>query len=845
MRHLPRGLLLLVLLSAPAQAQTPAENDSAAAAAKKAKALPLIPTRTLEFTAREGSWISLDLSPDGRTLVFELLGDLYTLPVEGGVAARITEGLAYDMQPRFSPDGSKLVFVSDRDGSEQVWIADADGGNARALTSGRRESYMSPVWTPDGRYVVAVKGTQLWLYHTDGGSGVQLTGHGSGNQPAHIGPAFGADPRYLWVNRRGDLGGGFELTSHEHDLSARSSAREVADFQVGVLDRETGRVHIRTHEIQGALRPVPSPDGRWLVYATRYDARPALKLLDLESGEERWLVMDVQRDDHQGGGMRDRDVYPASAFTPDSRALITSFGGRIMRVAITSGAVTEIPFEAEVRQPMGPLVKFDYPVNDTVLTASQIRGARPSPDGRRVVFSALDRLWVADLPAGDSAILRDARRLTDVGPETVEHAPVWSPDGRWIAYVTWHDSAGGDIRRVRADGGGAPERLTPSPAFYDKLAYSRDGTRLMAVRGSRMHRMRTLEDFGRHGGAAELEYVWLPASGGEPSRITWVGAGATQEGRNAPHSGPDPERVYIWTGSEGLVSVRWDGTDARTLVKVSAPANPGARPGGPPPTPDEVLLSPEGGRALVRANRNVWLITVPPVGGEPPTVAVAGGSVVPTRRLTRVGGDFVGWSEDGATAYWSIGRSFFRYEVARADSLVADSVAAARRASPSGDDAPPAPGDSAAAPDSAAAAQPADSTGGKKPRVAYEPLRADVEITLRKDRPEGVVALTGARLITMRGDEVIERGDLVVRDNRIVAVGPAGSVAIPADARVFDMAGKTILPGLVDIHAHTWVAWGVHRSQVSQFLAQLAYGVTTQRDPQTSSEDVLTYGDRM
>jgi hypothetical protein len=59
------------------------------------------------------------------------------------------------------------------------------------------------------------------------------------------------------------------------------------------------------------------------------------------------------------------------------------------------------------------------------------------------------------------------------------------------------------------------------------------------------------------------------------------------------------------------------------------------------------------------------------------------------------------------------------------------------------------------------------------------------------------------------------------------------------------MSGKTILPGFVDIHAHTWVAWGVHRSQVSQFLAQLAYGVTTQRDPQTSSEDIVTYSDLM
>jgi hypothetical protein len=97
----------------------------------------------------------------------------------------------------------------------------------------------------------------------------------------------------------------------------------------------------------------------------------------------------------------------------------------------------------------------------------------------------------------------------------------------------------------------------------------------------------------------------------------------------------------------------------------------------------------------------------------------------------------------------------------------------------------------------------------------------------------------------MRGDEVIPRGDIVVRDNRIVAVGPSGSVELPDGADVRDMTGKTIYPGLVDIHAHTWVAWGVHRGQVSQFLAQLAYGVTTTRDPQTAFTDILSYTDRV
>lgn len=842
------GPCLVASVPLAGHAQTVEQNDSSAQLAARTDGLPLIPSRTLSFTTDEGTWISLDLSPDGGTLVFELLGDLYRAPVAGGEATRITSGQGYDMQPRYSPDGSKLVFVSDRDGSENLWIANADGSDPRQLTDGERESYMSPVWTPDGEYVMAGKGTQLWLYHEDGGSGVQITGNDEEDGPsaAHMGPAFGSDPRYVWVNVRGDLGGGFPTAAGRYvepwdedfgpDHTPRSSAREIGPFQIGVLDRETGRVLVRTHEHEGAFRPMPSPDGRWLVYATRYDDREALKLRDLETGEDSWLVMDVQRDDSQGGGSRDRDVYPGGAWTPDAQAIITSYGGKIMRVAVPSGSAEEIPFTARVEQELGPLVKFDYPIDDSTLTVSQIRGARPSPEGRRLVFTALDRLWIADLPeaAGSETegfpVIRDAVRLT-AGTD-VEHAPDWSPDGQWVAYVTWNDSTGGDVWRVRADGSGAPERLNATPAFFDKLRYNDDGSRILAVRGSMMHRMRTLEDFGRHSGAAELEYVWLPADGGEPNRITWVGSGTTQEARNAPHPGPDPERIYVWAGEEGLLSMRYDGTDVRTVVKVTSPSPRGP---GSPAAPDEVVLAPDGRRALVRANRNVYLITVPPVGGEAPTVSVGSSSSMPTRRLTRVGGDFVGWAGTDA-AYYSIGKSFFRYDVVLSDSLVADSVATARAE---------ARAEAAEPPEEEADSAEATEGEGEDAPPLVEAARFDVEITVPKDRPTGTVALTGARIITMRGDEVIERGDVVVRDNRILDVGPSGTVTIPDGAEVRDMSGRTIYPGLVDIHAHTWVAWGLHRGQISQFLAQLAYGVTTQRDPQTSSEDVVTYGDLM
>ena len=888
-RHVALLLCSLSLLLSPSLlAQTIEENDESAKEAAEEKTLPLITTRTLEFTTDEGTWISLDLSPDGQTILFELLGDLYTLPVEGGTATRITSGQAYDMQPRYSADGKQIVFVSDRNGSENLWVANSDGSDPKALTTGEKENYLSPLWAPEANYVLATKRSQLWLYHVDGGSGVQVTGHDD-EAPSHMGVALAADPGQLWVNLRGRPEGGFPTGTFEPEthavtlLDGQSSPRQVGRYQIGLLDRESGRVRVRTHELEGAFRPVASPDGRWLVYATRHDSREAFKLIDLSNDEESWLLMDVQRDDSQGGGSRDRDVYPGSAFTADSSAMITSFGGKIWRVEIPSGAVSAIPFTARIEQELGPLAKFDYPINDDTLTVSQIRGARPSPDGSRIAFSALDRLWIADLPAptapvleamasdGEEAtepsfpVINDALRLTT--STNVEHAPAWSPDGRYIAYVTWNDTDGGDIYRVRADGSGQAERLTPTSAFFDKIMYSPDGKRIVAVRGSKMHRMRTLEDFGFHPATADLEYVWLPAGGGEPTRITWVGSGATQQGRNAPHFGPNPDRIYVWAGSEGLLSMRYDGTDLKTIIKVSAPS--GNRNG--PAIPDEVVLSPDGRHALVRVNRNVFLIAVPPVGGEAPTLSVESGSAMPTWRLTKVGGDFVGWSNDGSAAYYSIGRSFFRYDLADAETVAAAIEQAEKDAKAEADaeveaeaaaetEAQPESGtdDTAEeeAEDVADAEEPGDTESDQdeseqdesedEPEIPeYEAHRVDVAIIVDKDKPSGTIVLQGARLITMRGDEVIESGDVVVRDNRIVAVGPSGSVELPADADVRDMSGKTIYPGLVDIHAHTWVAWGVHRGQISQFLAQLAYGVTTQRDPQTSSEDIVTYSDLM
>jgi hypothetical protein len=107
----------------------------------------------------------------------------------------------------------------------------------------------------------------------------------------------------------------------------------------------------------------------------------------------------------------------------------------------------------------------------------------------------------------------------------------------------------------------------------------------------------------------------------------------------------------------------------------------------------------------------------------------------------------------------------------------------------------------------------------------------------------GTVLLRGANVITMRGGEVVRNADVVIKDNRIVAVGARSQVRVPAGARVMDVAGDTIIPGLIDVHAHFDIPRGVVDPGTWEFATNLAYGVTSVREPQSMTNDIFVYSD--
>jgi Tol biopolymer transport system component len=897
-RMLGRAGALLLAASIIAGSASAQQRPGAAGRPDREEPLPLKAERKAKFTATEGTWMSIDVSPDGQTLVFDLLGDLYTLPVAGGTATRITKGMAFDAQPRFSPDGESVVFISDRSGGDNVWTMRLDFTDTTQITRGNSSLFLSPDWLPDGEHIVVSRGgglggaAKLVTYHVDRRSPLSI-GTATGPQKM-VGAAVTPDGRYIWYAQR----------SGDWQYNAI-----FPQYQLYRYDRETGESMRMTGRYGSAFRPAVSPDGQWLVYGTRENTQTALRKRNLVTGDEDWLVFPVQRDDMESRAPL--DVLPGYDFTPDSRAIITSYDGKIWRVPMDGTTPTEIPFQAEAEVDVGPEVKFAYRVDTSAMvTAKQIRHPIAAPTGDRIAFTAFDRLWVKAMPNGE------ARRVTnaDVG----EYHPVWSPDGQSIAFVTWDDSTGGHIVRARADGSGQIQQLTSVPALYYNLAWSPDGTRIVATRGAARELKRAPDIFfGPLGG----EFVWVPATGGDITLIAPTG------NRDAAHFvTSEPDRIYAYGPAEGLVSFRWDGTDVKQHLQVRGSPIAGlgtpheenwvvlprrvfpvakedfhtepAEGGAPAPPAGLVTISPMGDRAVAQVGNHLYTVEIPTIGGRVPTVSVGSPAAAPVtvRQLTEIGGEFPSWSADGERVHWAIGNALFTYDLSRVEAIedstvqdardkvrealiargVLDSLKATRAKVDSLTKA------EAEVPDSVQqklnglvadsveikadslmreaelARASADAIRHRADSVragldsldadttAYKPAEMAITVTMARDAPSGSVVLRGGRVLTMKEHEVIENADVVVTNNRIVAVGARDSVEVPDDARIIDVSGATLVPGFIDTHYHAqWLVPEIHIEQTWQYLTNLAFGVTTTRDPQTASTDILSYQDRV
>ena len=755
--------------AAPASAN-PAAADSAEkwdVTAPRGATIRQVPIRT-----DEGTWMDVDVSPDGRMLAFALLGDIYTMPIAGGTPTRIAEGLAWEVQPRFSPDGRRIAFTSDRGGGDNIWIMNADGSDKRQLTKEEFRLLNQASWSPDGNYIVAKKhfttqrslGTgEIWLYHVSGGGGVKLVARANEALQKELGePVYAPDGSAVYYSRNVTPGPIFEY--------AQDSTQ--GTFAIERYDLATGEVTTAVSGYGGAVRPQPSPDGRSLAFIRRDKDQTELWTKDLASGEQRMIYGDLDMDMQETWAVH--GFYPLIDWTPDGNALVLWAGGKLRRVAADGSGDSVIPFSVNDTRGVADAPHPVIPVSPDSFTAKIPRFASVSPDGRTVVFESLGKLYTKPVAGGT------AQRLTSGNDEALELWPSWSRDGRRLTYIRWTDEGLGQVMSANANGSGA-RAVTRMPGHYAQPRFSPDGNTIVFEKRSGGYL--TSPDYSENEGIYRVS-----AAGGTAELVA--------RDTSNPQFGADSDRVFMLGRKDGklqLLSADLDG-EARQVHAEGELAT-------------EYHVSPRGDFVAFRENYEVFATPLMP-GGQAVTVGEKASSL-PVVRASKGGADYIGWTQGGEMLTWTMGPVLYR---ASLDTMFADA--------PKEKDAP-------------AFVPPTSGTS--------------LERTVAAAKPSGTVAITGAKILTMAGDGAgaIANGTIVITGDRIAAIGPADQIAVPQGASVIDAAGKTIMPGLVDAHAHGPQGVDDLVPQQNWSLVQnLAMGTTTLHDPSSRASMIFSAAER-
>ena len=721
--------------------------------------------KEVQLQTNEGTWMNLDVSPDGKTIVFDLLGDIYKMPITGGKAELLRSGMAYEVQPRFSPDGSKISFTSDAGGGDNIWIMDAEGENARQLTKENFRLLNNAVWTPDGNAIVARKhftsgrslgAGEMWLYHIGGEGGLQLTERKNDQQDVNE-PSISPDGRYLYYSEDMYPGGMFQYNKDPN--------KQI--YVIKRYDFETGKNRTITGGPGGAARPQVSPDGKKLAFIKRVRTKSVLYIHDLETGEE-WPVYDkLSKDQQEAWAIF--GVYPGFSWMPSGKELVFWSEGKINKVNIENYEAEVIPFEVENTIEIAETHRSEHQVFSEEFNPKVIRHAVTSPNGKTLVFNAVGYLWKKSLPNGKP------QRITKA--EDFEFEPAFSPNGKEIVYVTWNDSEMGAVMKVGLNGRN-PQKLTSEKGIYRNPAFSNNGEQIVFVKE------RGNSDQGQTFSKEPGIYT-ISASGENKKKIHHTG--------DFPMYNKDDSRIFFQTGGalmgslqKSLKSIDLNGNDERTHIN-SKRANRLV------PSPDNKWVAFSH---LHQAYLAPLTLTGRPLDLDNNTKSI------PVTQITKDAGMNLHWSNNSEKVHWTLGDEYFTNKVSERFTFLESS------------------------PDSI----PAITEKGTK-----------IGLELKTDVPEGQIAFTNARIITMNGDEIIENGSILIKENKIVSVGEASEVTIPNNAKVYDLEGKTIMPGIVDAHAHIGAfRYGLTPKKHWPLYANMAFGVTTVHDPSALSESIFS-----
>ncbi|PWS33381.1 amidohydrolase family protein [Pedobacter paludis] len=679
--------------------------------------LPMRATRWMKLNVTEGTRMNVDVSPDGKTLVFDLLGEIFMLPEQGGQARQLSRGLALNFRPRFSPAGNSITFISDASGKLSLHIRRFDTGQRRCLDLDNINT--------NTEYYFNTLGDTIFL----AGQRVDIR---SGHRIKET------ESLAEWKRINSDY-------AYQYQPFGNKSILVLKNLKNGLTRHFLNSLHT-------ASNLLISHSGQYVVYT---ENNRALIIAD-ETGKLDTLVsrLNLNKDHY--------NPQPMMSFSANDRYLYCAYQGKIHKIDLKTRENKIIPFSIKANFALAKLKHFSQIITQNRFRARYLRGIQRRIDGKQFLFSTMNRVYTQNLPHGKP------KPIYDRGP--AQYQGVYSTDGKWIAYVCWDEFTGGSVWKISSDGQNKPVLLAASDNQYQRPCWSIDNTKISWICG------KSTKDRDDPG-IGKLQLLDLMSKKVFILKDTinlWNKLSFSKDDQSIyfqPYVGPYEENLQPVPALECI------NLESREIHPLAYSAFTTYDFGKYYKTGR--CISPDRKFIAFSAGEDIYLQTVKPDSTllfDPSHFAYGeklGSGVDPY------------WEKENILC-WTFANHFYRIDVRKfqADFKI-------------------------------------------KPTFTIE-----LKIPYAKNAHR--FALTNARLLTMNKGRIIEKGTVLIENGKIIAVGGSNRVSIPQRTVKINLMGKTVIPGLIDVHAHVRVIPDIFPSQFWKFQANLAYGVTTIHDPSLS-----------